>query len=298
MENIIKVLSGYGFNSGSPYFVIDEIDGTLVNRYHLNIIGHTFTIKPLPAKFCIGRYDLRTFDSFPCPHVNSMTNKKEGICYDCFTFNSFNPSFYNVAVSELSLKQREYNLLPHNVYLALFDEHQIKVGISQQKRYLTRWLEQGARVATVIFECNNAYQARDIEEKISKELKLAETLRSDQKRQYLKNRTDLKKASTILERVIARINDLFEQQIMGQSYNFLDEYYLQDNVIQTNIIDISNEQPESISGKGIGLIGDTLIFENAHQQFMFSLKKIIGQQILFEDTLISQSFVPTQISLF
>ncbi|SEA23498.1 DUF2797 domain-containing protein [Pedobacter hartonius] len=298
MENIIKILSGYGFNSAGPHFIIDEINGKLVKRNHVNIIGHTFTIKPSSLKFCIGRYDLRTSDSFPCPHVNPMTNKKESICYDCFTFNSFNPSFYNVSVSELSIKQREYNMLPHNVYLALFDEHHIKVGISQKKRNLTRWLEQGARVATVIFECNNAYLAREIEEKISKELKLSEALRNDQKRQCLKNKSDFNKASTILEGLITKINALFEQQIIHQSFTKLDEYYLQNNVIQANILDISNEMPESISGKGIGLIGDTLVFENSHQQFMFSLKKIIGQQILFENKLTSQAFSPTQISLF
>lgn len=298
MKNIIKVLSGYGFNADSPYFVIDEIDGKQVTRDHVSIIGRDFTIKPLLSKFCIGRYDLGTFDSFPCPQISSMTNKKGNICYDCFTFNSFNPSFYNVPVSTLSLKQQEYNLQPHNVYLALFDEHHVKVGISQHKRNLTRWLEQGARVATVIFECDNAYLAREIEEKISKELKLSETLRNEQKRQYLKNKTDFKKVTSLLEGLITRISAVFEQQITCQLYTKLDEYYLQKNVVHSNIIDISNELPEAISGKGIGLIGDTLIFENEHQQFMFSLKKIIGQQILFENEVVNQHFAPTQISLF
>jgi len=298
MENSIKILSGYGYNADGPYFVIDEINGKLATRIHQTIIGHDFTIRPLSFRYCIGSYDLKTFHSVPCPHISSMTNKKGIVCFECSKSNSFNPSFYNVPVSSLSLKQQEYNLRPHHVYLALFGEHQVKVGISQKKRHLTRWLEQGARVATVIFECDNAYLAREIEEKISKELRLAETIRSDQKRQYLKNRTDLEKAAAILEGWITRISALFEQQITSQLPTKLDQYYLQDNIIQTNIIDISNELPESISGKGIGLIGDTLIFENEHQQFMFSLKKIIGQQILFENFVVNQHFAPTQISLF
>jgi len=298
MKNVIKVLSGYGFSAEGPYFIIDEIDGKLVNRIHQHIIGHDFTIRPLSFKFCIGSYDLKTFHSVPCPHISSMTNKKGIVCFECSKSNSFNPSFYNVPVSSLSLKQQEYNLRPHNVYLALFDEHHIKVGISQKNRILTRWLEQGARVATVIFECDNAYLAREIEEKISKELRLAETLRNDQKRQYLKHHTDFEKASAILDELIPKIGALFEQQITRQAPTRLDEYYLQNNIIHTNIIDISNELPESISGRGIGLIGDTLIVENEDQQFMFSLKKIIGQQILFEDFVVNQHFAPTQISLF
>jgi len=298
MENSIKVLSGYGFNAEGPYFVIDEIDGKLVNRIYQHIIGHNFTIRPLSSKFCIGSYDLKTFHSVPCPHISSMTNKKGNVCFDCSKSNSFNPSFYNVPVSSLSLKQQEYNLRPHHVYLALFDEHQVKVGISQKKRHLTRWLEQGARMATVIFECENAYLAREIEEKIAKELRLAETIRSDLKRRYLKNRTDFEKASATLEGLMASISVLFERQITCQPPAKLDKYYLQNNVIQTNIIDLSNDLPESISGKGIGLIGDTLIVENEQQQFMFSLKKIIGQQISLENLVVNQHFAPTQISLF
>jgi len=298
MENSIKVLSGYGFNADGPYFIIDEIDGKLATRIHRNIIGRDFTIRPLPSRFCIGSYDLKTFHAIPCPHISSMTHKKGNVCFDCSKSNSFNPSFYNVPVSSLSLKQQEYNLRPHHVYLALFDEHHIKVGISQKNRILTRWLEQGARVATVIFECDNAYLAREIEEKISKELRLAETLRNDQKRQYLKHHTDFEKTSAILDELIPKISTLFEQQITHQAPTRLDEYYLQNNSIRTNIIDISNELPESISGRGIGLIGDTLIVENADQQFMFSLKKIIGQQISLENLVVKQHFTPTQISLF
>ena len=298
MENSIKVLSGYGFNADGPYFIIDEIDGKLATRIHRNIIGRDFTIRPLPSRFCIGSYDLKTFHAIPCPHISSMTHKKGNVCFDCSKSNSFNPSFYNVPVSSLSLKQQEYNLRPHHVYLALFDEHHIKVGISQKNRILTRWLEQGARVATVIFECDNAYLAREIEEKISKELRLAETLRNDQKRQYLKHHTDFEKASAILDELIPKISAIFEQQITHQAPTRLDEYYLQNNIIHTNIIDISNVLPESISGRGIGLIGDTLIVENEHQQFMFSLKKIIGQQISLENLVVKQHFAPTQISLF
>jgi len=298
MENSIQVLSGYGFNADGPYLVIDEIDVKLATRVHRNIIGRDFTIRPLSSRFCIGSYDLKTFHAIPCPHISSMTHKKGNVCFDCSKSNSFNPSFYNVPVSSLSLKQQEYNLRPHHVYLALFDEHHIKVGISQKNRILTRWLEQGARVATVIFECDNAYLAREIEEKISKELRLAETLRNDQKRQYLKHHTDFEKASAILNGLIPKISALFEQQITRQAPTRLDEYYLQNNSIHTNIIDISNELPESISGRGIGLIGDTLIVENEHQQFMFSLKKIIGQQISLENLVVKQHFAPTQISLF
>jgi len=298
MENSRQVLSGYGFNADGPYLVIDEIDEKPVKRAQQNIIGRDFTIRPLSSRFCIGSYDLKTFHAIPCLHISSMTHKKGNVCFDCSKSNSFNPSFYNVPVSSLSLKQQEYNLRPHHVYLALFDEHHIKVGISQKNRILTRWLEQGARVATVIFECDNAYLAREIEEKISKELRLAETLRNDQKRQYLKRKTNFEKASAILDELIPKISALFEQQITHLAPTRLDEYYLQNNIIHTDIIDISNELPDSISGRGIGLIGDTLIVENEHQQFMFSLKKIIGQQILLENLVVKQHFAPTQISLF
>lgn len=294
----MKILSGFGFDQTGPYFVIDEVIAHNTNRYRSYIIDHNFSIKPQADKFCIGRYDLRNFDSFPCPNRALLTGKKENVCYDCFKFNSFNPSFYNLPVNQISEKQRAYNSSPHHVYLAFFAGNMVKVGISHHERSLTRWLEQGARVAGILYKCDNAYQARAYEESISKNLRLSETIRNDQKRAQLKKRIHHEQAIAILKSLTEDINKFSDPPVTTPLYSSLDENYLHKNAVSTSVIDVTDERPLQVSGTGSGLIGDILIFENAGQQFMVSLKKFMGHQILFDEVIIRQSFAPTQTSLF
>lgn len=298
MQTNIKIFSGTGFNETGPFFIIDEIIDRTVKRLEYNIIGARFTITPQTAKYCIGRYDLKTFESFPCPHMTSLTNKKENICYECFKFNGFNPSFYNVPVGQLSIKQREYNLSPHIIYLALFSNSRVKVGISNKKRFETRWLEQGARIATVLYECPDAYQAREIELMVSEKLRVSETFRNEDKRQYIREHLDLNKAVSYLNEIRDQIAHLIEKDLIETNYTYLDKRYLDTNSISNDIIDLTDDKVSTISGIASGLIGNVLIFTNNNQQFMFSLKKVLSHQITFNDTVVRQDFTPVQTSLF
>jgi hypothetical protein len=56
--------------------------------------------------------------------------------------------------------------------------------------------------------------------------------------------------------------------------------------------------PLEITGKGIGLIGDSLIFENKDQQFMVCLGKFLSYLIEFDQEVGRQHFKPSQINLF
>jgi hypothetical protein len=293
------IFSGYEIQKENSFFVFDSYETANVDRDKISIFETPFTITRFKQRFCIGRYDLKTFESFACPHRKNLSDDVKGnICMDCFKFNSFNPSFYNMRASDLSSKQREYNLSPHNVYLVAFSEAHIKVGISHHERTLTRWLEQGARVATIIYKCENAYDAREIEERITKELKLLESYRGDSKRQLLSEPLKNDKILIRLDDTRKKIENYLNSKTV-QSENFdLNEYYLRNETLSKNIIDVSNESPLIISGLGIGLIGDTLIFKNGNQQFMVSLKKIQSHQISFISTMTKQNFKPVQISLF
>lgn len=293
------IFSGYEIQKENSFFVVDSFETANVERTKISIYKTPFSITRFKERFCIGRYDLKTFESFACPHRKNLSdNVKGNICMDCFKFNSFNPSFYNMKVSDLSSKQREYNLSPHNVYLVAFSEAHIKVGISHHERTLTRWLEQGARVATIIYKCETAYDAREIEERISKELKLSESYRADSKRQLLSEPFKMESILSRLADTRTQIETYLNSKTVQSEIFDLNEYYLKNGTISKNIIDVSNEFPLSVSGLATGLIGDILIFENANQQFMVSLKKFLSHQISFESILTKQNFIATQTSLF
>ncbi|NEJ84280.1 DUF2797 domain-containing protein, partial [Rhizobium leguminosarum] len=103
----------------------------------------------------------------------------------CSASIQFNPAFYHVAPSQLSQQQQSYNLQAHVVYLAYFGRDIIKVGIANEKRIRTRWLEQGARAAVVLQRLQDAYAARAVEEYISATYNIPERITIKQKLQSL-----------------------------------------------------------------------------------------------------------------
>ena len=161
------VISGYGFENKDegPYIHVDGNEENEIYRTKVAIKGSKFFIKILENKVCTGPFNLLELKGIPCPKKASLDKTKPNSqCFECFTKTGFNPAFYNVDPKTLSPQQKAYNEQPHIVYLAFFGEEKVKVGIANKKRYLNRWLEQGAILATIIGEFENAYDARKMEE--------------------------------------------------------------------------------------------------------------------------------------
>lgn len=292
------ILSGFGFEKEAPFISYDVYIGRSWERRKKYILNEIFTISQAKSRYCIGRYDLRTFESFPCPHQTEITDRKENICLDCFRFNGFNPSFYNVSIGQLSIKQREYNLSRHNVYLAYFNDDVIKVGISHHLRTITRLCEQGAFAALILANMENAYRAREMEELVSKQLNIKETLKKEEKRMLAKKSFSYEAAEKALQDCSNMINEKLSLSLeFSTPLNLFDAYFGRPE-IKPQIIDLSKEDLLNISGKGKGLIGDILIMENADQQFMLSLSKLISHEIIISDRAEIVTFKPVQTSLF
>jgi hypothetical protein len=261
-------------------------------------MGAAISFKPEDERYCIGRYDLYTFESMPCPLVSKLTDSKTKICPACFQFNGFNPSFYNVSVSQLTKKQRDYNLAPHNVYLAYFNGKVVKVGISHHKRVLTRLNEQGALAAMIILEVENAYRAREIEEKIVRNALISEVLNKKEKRQLLCKPFDFAEATACLNQAAKTVSTLTGQDHTGTPVlNFYTEY-TGHPLLFRDIIDLTEEENIVVSGEPEGLIGDVLIFKNKEKRYMLSLQNILGRKISFLRQIETISHRPIQQSLF
>jgi hypothetical protein len=98
-------------------------------------------------------------------------------------FTGFNPAFYNAPT--LSPQQQLRNLEPHLVYLAHFGGSTMKVGMTHARRGIHRLLEQGARMGVLLARFADAYRARALEERIARDLEIAEAVRPARKRQLL-----------------------------------------------------------------------------------------------------------------
>ena len=58
-EGSITTLAGYGFSADGPYLTVNNLDEGTVN--YVPILGRTFSLRRLPRRHCIGRFDLQTY---------------------------------------------------------------------------------------------------------------------------------------------------------------------------------------------------------------------------------------------
>ena len=178
----ITVLAGHGFDEKGPYLLINDMSKATQHRF--SVRGRAFTLKRLPERYCVGRFNLLTHQKSVCPlQVKLLPSEQDDMCPACREATGFNPSFYYAET--ISPQQRAYNETPHYVYLAYFSKQHIKAGISSETRGIERLLEQGARAACVVGRFPNAYEARVLEAALCAQQQILETMRTSVKARLL-----------------------------------------------------------------------------------------------------------------
>jgi hypothetical protein len=278
------VLSGYGFDEASgPYLVLDDLGPAVSTRRRWPVRDAPLTLTAGEIRRCAGYFDLITYESFPCPEQSPIGPDVE-TCFKCFRRTGFFPSFYHVPVDTLSPQQRTYNERPHVVYLAYFAEGCIKVGISTQDRVFLRWRGQGARLATRLLSVGDAYEARRIEERVVRLAALPEVVRAARKRAFLNEPFDPLRARQTLEETRRRVEQVCDLAPAPFSVHDFTADYLGAHTLDLPVTDLTDERPLSISGRGVGLVGDVLLVEESGRQFMLSVKDLIGRAVEIEST--------------
>ena len=292
-------LSGYGFDQSGSFIQLDQHGNRSVDRELFYLVGKSFTLKKELGRYCTGQFDLKTLENDVCPNAAELLSPKANNCYDCFESIGFNPAFYHLEQHQISPQQRAYNQTKHIVYLAYFAPGLIKVGISSNDRKEHRWKEQGARFIAHIYTVPNAYEARHIEEKISSKLKLPEVVLGRKKRILLNEKLDFNAVRSDFSSLMDQIDSVLPIPANRERVYDMEGYFNPNGIqLASTIIDVSEHSDGKISGKCIGLYGDIVLFENAGQQFMFSLKKMISYQVSLSDRVEGMDFEPQQISMF
>ena len=171
------VLAGHGFAESGPYLLINDVEQGEQHRFP--VLGKTFSLRRLPTRRCVGRFDLASYTKEVCPlNVELLPDAKDTMCPACQEATGFNPSFYYADF--ISAQQRAYNLTPHFTYLAYFSPKHVKAGISSETRGIERLLEQGARAARIVGRFGCADDARELEAALC-----AHTYRISTKKVYL-----------------------------------------------------------------------------------------------------------------
>jgi hypothetical protein len=164
----------------------------------------------------------------------------------------------------------------------------VKVGITSAFRGQKRWLEQGARAVADLGEFKDAYEARELESKLSG-AGFTETIRRDKKRKLLSSSFDFATAQDELQKL------LDTHSLEGKIIDLSERYQ---STLVDDPTDVTKNIPVQISGTVIAQIGDILITSQNDSQFMLGLKDLVGYEIEVSSREIELVAEQKQASLF
>lgn len=261
------VFSGLGYNADGPYLQMNDIEAK--KQMRLPVLGRTFTLKKLPQRYCIGPFDLKTYESSACDLSAELPDEstyKDDMCPACREKTGFNPAFYNA--ESISPQQRAYNLTPHFVYMAYFSPAHLKVGISSETRGIERLLEQGARVAGILKRYPNADEARALEAHLCSQDGILETMRLGTKNKLLSESFDAQSAMDCVYETARRFDIEPECGVLD-----LTPYYFGKVDKVPDLIQVPDGSPEDMcAGRCVGMIGGTLALEQDGNVFVIPVK--------------------------
>lgn len=156
-------------------------------------------------RHCIGYHAFGSVDQTPCMRDRQLPEGKESQCEDC---RMKDVSF--AAKTGFGSSQQATELLnkDHAVYLALFSEDTIKVGVSVWERREIRTKEQGATACLCIAKGNGTV-ARNLERRIHTTLGLTEWVRMNTKLAALAQPIEEAEALSILSATYEKVKDRF-----------------------------------------------------------------------------------------
>ena len=91
------------------------------------------------------------------------------------------------------------NRADYAVYLAVFNDYTLKVGVSKEARLVTRWVEQGADFGGVIARVRGGKKARQLEYQLSRSPHVTRQVRGTRKESLLLSSFEQEKAQSIVQ---------------------------------------------------------------------------------------------------
>ncbi len=172
------------------------------------------------------------------------------------------------------------------VYLAIFGDSILKVGVSTENRLFTRWVEQGADFGVILERVTGGKLARQIESKIGKLEGIAKQVRSQRKVVMLFKSPDRKSAKELVHAFLKNnglLNEYPEYMIIP-----LSKYYAFPN-IKRNPYSLftmrNNSRNLRIVGEVVGMKGSLLITDISHSYQIVDLKGIIGYDLNINESI-------------
>jgi hypothetical protein len=176
-------------------------------------------------------------------------------------------------VRELCLGSRGF------VYLAAFGGG-LKVGVTREDRYLTRWVEQGADAALRVLTGNGS-EVRRFEHIISTRLGVPESVRVMVKASAFGGVDKTKQALRLLEETRRRVHEIFSpSQRFDEDPWVLAPYYNIPSIKQKPIL-LKVDDEVAVAGEVVGVKGHVLLLRGGELLFVLGLPALLGRNLEF-----------------
>jgi hypothetical protein len=178
------------------------------------------------------------------------------------------------------------------VYLVVFNDETLKIGVSSEKRVRTRWVEQGADYGGILRLVQGGIHARWIEDRLGKNPRAAKQVRGERKIRGLMNKIEQNSAQSIVEEFLIEVEDgELENTVQLED---LSGYYSLSNIDTKpnhwrNRADKIDDRP--LVGEVVGMKGSLLITSLGGSYTVADLKQVIGYSLDYDEdiTMVTQS---------
>ncbi len=244
--------------------------------------GSELSLKIYPGRRCVGYHKFgengwRRLN--PCP--TSSLSHGHSQCPSCEARDAAAPCLRCRGETCTALRPVRDACVGSNayVYLAAFGKR-LKVGVTREDRFVTRWVEQGADLAIRVLTGNGS-EVRRLEHMISQRLGIPESVRGEAKVLALGSLENTKQALNLLEKTRNKIHPLVppnqrfneDPWILAMHYNI--------PAMKMKLIRVKVEDNITVAGEVVGVKGPTILLRSGGAFYVLSLSELLGRIVEF-----------------
>jgi len=254
------------FASWRPQFMI--LDGE--DYKFQNLLNENISFR-IGEKRCTGHFS--GGKHVPCPQHRFVVSGN--MCAECSKTDDW---FGCVRCSGSCINSKQRNGCSKNqyhIYLASFDSI-LKIGMSFDRRFHNRLIEQGADFGTKIMSVQDGMIARQIEQKISKFLNLPDRITGDIKQDRIFGNPN--KASLKISRAIEMLKKSdISISSRPEIYDFRKHYMLSNIVKKPSKLAI--KESAIVDGTIVAAKGNVLVLEKNRRYYSFNAHSLVGREL-------------------
>lgn len=242
---------------------------------------------------CIGSID-SSLKSVRCPEDSVILQRGMQRCGPCSALDFVDPCIRcdGRTCQATSERRSQCDDTKYAVYLVVFNDETLKIGVSSERRVRTRWVEQGADYGGILHMVQGGIHARKIEDRLGKNPKAAKQVRGERKIRGLLTKMELETAQSIVDEFLVEVEDSELRNTVD--LDDLSIYYsLSDVDTKPNLWRTRSEKIDerSLVGAVVGMKGSLLITSLGSSYTVIDLKQVIGYSLDYDAdiTMVTQS---------